>query len=52
MLFSFANRRWIADLEADESMKLTFFPIFANDAMAKKYCGIKRQDISMNIDKL
>jgi len=52
MLFSLAKRRLIADLEAEESMKLTFLPMLAKEAMARKYCGITRQDTSMNIDKL
>ena len=52
MLFYLANRRWMADLEAEESMKLTFLPMFAKDAISRKNYGKARADTSMNMDTL
>ena len=39
ILFYFANLRWMADLEADDNMKLIFFPILAVDAINKIRLG-------------
>jgi len=33
----FANLKLILALDADESMKQTFIPTFANDAIKRKY---------------
>lgn len=52
ILLCLANRRWIADLDAEESIKLMFLPILAKEAISKKNCGNAKADISMNIETL
>jgi hypothetical protein len=41
-LLFLANLRLILAREADESMKQTFIPTFASDAIKRKYYGYKR----------
>ena len=47
MLLDFANLTFILALEADESMKQTFFPTFAIDAISKKCYGKAKVVISI-----
>lgn len=47
MLLFFANLRFIEALEADESIKHIFLPIFAVAAINKKYFGNARVVISI-----
>lgn len=52
MLFCLANLRCIADLDADDNIKLMFLPIFATEAISKKNCGKAKTAISINVEIL